>query len=190
LDDNFNPIRGYRTRFFGALFHSALGGDRNFWQTTLKQDFYYPIWQFQKSRTLGFAVSGNVGFSDLMNPTSEVPVQKRFYLGGENSVRGFEDQAINPRGQVGGRSYFYFQSELNIPIFSGVDLLGFFDGGNLYAENTRWRPWGLRWGGGGGLRWNTPVGPLKIGYGFNLSRHRIDGKIEPVGAFYFGVGVI
>lgn len=190
LDDNFNPIKGYRTRIYAALFHSKLGGDENFWQSTLKQDFYYPLFQFKKSSVLGLAVSGNIGFSDAMDPTAEVPVQKRYYLGGENSVRGFDDQAINPRNRVGGNSYFYFQSEINIPIFSGVDLLGFFDGGNLYEKNSDWRPWGLRWGAGGGLRWNTPVGPLKIGYGFNLSRHRIDGKIEPVGAFYFGVGVI
>lgn len=190
LDDTFNPIKGFRTRLVGSLYHDAFGGDQNFWQTTIKQDFYYPVWRIKKDRTLGFALSLNSGFSDAMKPTREIPVTKRFYVGGESSVRGFDDQSINPKGRVGGNSYFYFQTEVNIPVAFGADLLGFLDAGNLYAENSGWKPWNLRYGAGGGVRWNTPVGPLKIGYGFNLHRRRIDGKIEPIGAFYFGVGVI
>ncbi len=190
LDDDFNPSRGARTRMTGTVFHEVLGGDENFWQFKVKQDFYRPVFRFQKSKVLGLAVSLNFGFSDPFGVTEEIPVQKRFYVGGESSVRGFEDQAINPQGQVGGNSYSYFQSEINIPFFFGVDLLGFFDGGNLFDNNSNFEPWNLRYGAGAGLRWNTPVGPLKVGYGFNLDRHRNNGQKEPFGAFYFGVGVI
>jgi len=190
LDDNFSPIKGFRSRVTGDLFHKNFGGDENFWQMTLKQEIYYPVWRFKKDRIIGFGVSLNSGFSDTMNPTTRIPIQKRFYLGGENSVRGFDEKSINPPNSVGGDSFANFQTELNIPLFFGVDLLGFYDGGNLFSENSNWTLKGMRYGAGGGLRWNTPVGPLKIGYGFNLDRRRIDGKIEPFGAFYFGVGVI
>lgn len=190
LNDEFSPTKGARTRLVGSLFHRNLGGDDNFWQATAKQDFYYPVWRFQKERVVGFALSLNAGFGDAMAPTREIPVQERFFLGGESSVRGFEDQGINPPGFVGGNSYFYYQTEVNIPLFSVIDFLGFFDAGNIYANNNEWKFWDLRYGAGVGLRANTPVGPLKIGYGFNLFRRRIDGQRENFGAFYFGVGVI
>ncbi|MBN8554620.1 MAG: BamA/TamA family outer membrane protein, partial [Deltaproteobacteria bacterium] len=75
---------------------------------------------------------------------------------------------------------------LHIPLFYGIDLLGFFDGGNVYRSNRQFHPWDLRYGAGPGFQWNTPVGPLKFGYGFILGRR--DG--EPLGHFYFGVGPI
>jgi outer membrane protein insertion porin family len=195
VDDEFNPSRGTRSRLVGRLYQREFGGDEDFWQTTLKQDFYFPIWRPRKGLGLGFSTSANTGFTGAIGPTQQVPVEKRFYVGGENSVRGFNDQGINPRSagnpgeyDVGGVSFFYFQTEFHVPLLSGVDFLAFFDGGNVYSTLADYQPWDLRYGAGPGLRWNTPVGPLKIGYGFNLARRVINGEREPVGAFYFGVG--
>lgn len=190
VDDDFNPIKGVRTRMEGTLYHEKLGGDENFWQTKIKQDLFYPLWTKGKNKIFGSALSVNLGFSDDIGSSQAIPVEKRFYVGGEYSVRGFDDQTINPRDEVGGKSFFFFQSETFVPMFGGVDLLGFFDGGNSYRTNKDWKPWDLRYGAGLGLRWQTPVGPLKVGYGFNLARRVVDGTREPLGAFYFGVGAL
>jgi len=190
LDDEFNPLKGMRTRFEATVYHEQLGGDENFWQTRLKQDFFYPLLTRGKGKVFGSVLSLNLGFSDDIGNSQAIPVEKRFYVGGEYSVRGFLDQAINPPDDVGGKSFFFFQSEVFAPLLWGIDLLGFLDGGNSYSANSDWKPWELRYGAGLGFRWQTPVGPLKVGYGFNLARRTIDGSKEPFGAFYFGVGTL
>jgi len=184
LDDTFNPIKGLKTRLLFDLYESALGGDVNFWQTSIKQDFFYPLWVFTKTKVLGVALSVQSGFAKRYAETVEVPVEKRFYVGGENSVRGYGEKAINPPGREGGDSFFSFMTELNIPIYKGFDLLGFFDGGNTYESITAFNPLDLRYGAGVGARWNTPVGPIKAGFGFILFRK----SGEQIGRFYLGVG--
>ncbi len=190
LDDSFDPVKGFKSQATADIFDQRLGGDSNFWQTTGKQDFFYPLWTFAKKKNIGTAFSLNLGFSDAFGNTHEIPVEKRFYVGGENSVRGFGEDAITPINQNGGNSYFYFQSELYFPLFFGLDLLAFFDGGNAYNTNFDFKPWDLKYAAGPGIRWNTPFGPFKVGYGFILDRQRINGKLEPLGHFYLGVGPI
>jgi len=202
LDEDFNPLRGVRAKVDGNLFNKYFGGEFNFWQTTFRQEFFYPLWVFHKGKWLGLALTTNFGFSGAYGKTQEVPVEKRLYVGGENSVRGFDEKSINPlyicnvqtgalcTQQNGGDSFFSFMTEINVPLFYGLDLLGFLDGGNAYNSDRNFKPWDLRYGAGAGLRLNSPVGPLKSGYGFNLERKRIDGNLEPVGAIYIGVGPI
>lgn len=192
LDDLFSPQRGLRTSLRFDLFDERLGGNLNFWIATAKQDFFLPVLRFKKSKSLGFALSLNAGLSGSYQDTAEVPVEKRFRVGGEGSVRGYPEDSIQPldaRGEPlrnGGGSTFFFRSELNIPIYGGFDLLGFFDGGNIYKTNFDFNPADLRYGAGAGIRFNTPVGPLKFGYAFILGRK----PGEQVGQIYFGVGPI
>ncbi|MDB5039222.1 MAG: outer membrane protein assembly complex, YaeT protein, partial [Bacteriovoracaceae bacterium] len=191
LNDSFNPTRGSRTRLEADLYDARLGGEENFWSTNGRQELFVPIWVFRKGRQIGLGLNLGAGFSESYRPSMEVPLEKRSEIGGETTVRGFGQSAINPftkngLPQIGGNSYFFFQTELNIPIAGGVDLLGFFDGGNAYLKNKDFKPWDLRYGAGPGIRWNTPVGPLKIGYGFVLGP-RDD---EPAGHLFIGVGAI
>ncbi len=191
LDDSFSPTRGFRTRVEGDFYEARLGGEVNLWQATFKQEYFRPLYTFKKGRSIGFALSVNAGFTDGFGSTDTVPVEKRLRVGGESSVRGFEEGTVRPRlpngnFQDGGNSFLSFMSEVNIPIYSSVDLLAFFDGGNAYIKNSDFKPWKLRYGVGPGLRINTAVGPLKIGYGFVLFPR----PGEPLGTFYLGVGAI
>ncbi|PIR22024.1 MAG: hypothetical protein COV44_10155 [Deltaproteobacteria bacterium CG11_big_fil_rev_8_21_14_0_20_45_16] len=190
VDDPFSPSEGVRSLLRFELFDSHLGGNYNFWLASTKQDFFYPLIRMSKKDNVGLALSLNAGFSEAYSNTSDVPVEKRFRVGGEGSVRGYPEDSIQPvdsNGEAlrnGGKSLFFFRTELNIPILSSVDLLGFLDGGNIYESNSEFRPWELRYGIGSGLRFNTLVGPVKIGYAFILGRK----PGEEVGQIYFGVG--
>jgi outer membrane protein insertion porin family len=190
LNDSFNPSKGFRSRLEGDLYDKHLGGEVNFWQTSIRQEFFWPLWIFRKNKLIGFGLNMGAGFSGSYDTSVEVPLEKRSQIGGESTVRGFAQGSINPKfngvDQEGGNSYFFFQSEFNIPLAFGVDLLGFFDGGDAYLKNKNFKPWDLRYGAGPGLRWNTPVGPLKVGYGFALFRR----EGEPIGQLYIGVGPI
>lgn len=191
LDDNFTPTEGLRGLVKYEIFDTKLGGNLNFWLLNVKQTVFYPLTTFPgKKRPMGLAISANAGFSDAYASTPEVPVQKRFRVGGEDTVRGYPQDGIQPVDRNGdplrngGRSRFYFRSELNIPVFGGVDLLGFFDGGNIYRTNQDFDPTDLRYGVGSGIRFNTPVGPVKFGYAFVVQPR----PNEDIGQIYFGVG--
>lgn len=201
LDDSFNPSLGYRGRGAVDLFDRYLGGDQNFWQVQIRNEFFAPLYRFSKTRKIGFAVSLRFGFSDTSRDTIDVPVEKRFFVGGESSIRGFSEKEVNPlssdpsgSGYVtryeGGKSLANFMTEINVPLVFDVDLLTFFDGGNVFETNTGFKPWDLRYSAGAGLRLNTPLGPIKAGYGFIINRRVIDGRREPVGSVYIGVGPI
>ncbi|MBN8555207.1 MAG: BamA/TamA family outer membrane protein [Deltaproteobacteria bacterium] len=162
VDDTFNPTRGSRSRLAFDLYDHRLGGERNFWLGTAKNSIFLPIWTIKKGKSFGLSLAVQTGFSGPYLDTKEVPVEKRFRLGGENSVRGFGEKSINPKplnGQIfdGGDSFFSFMSELHIPLFYGIDLLGFFDGGNVYRSNRQFHPWDLRYGAGPGFQWCVPT---------------------------------
>ncbi len=193
VDDAFNPTKGFRFQTSNEIYSKFFGGDDSFWLVNLEQTFYWPIVELVSRRKVGFAVSLNSGFSSEFGSSLAVPVEKRFRIGGESSVRGFGEDAIQPLDKNGdplrngGRSVFFFRSELNFPLVGWIDLLGFFDGGSLYPRNSEFAPWdldSLRYGSGFGVRLNTPVGPIKAGYAFVINRK----PGEDMGQVYFGVG--
>ncbi|TVQ80855.1 MAG: outer membrane protein assembly factor [Bradymonadales bacterium] len=186
LDDNFSPVQGYRGNVRAELFDSRLGGDLNFLMIETTQDFFYPLYRPLTRRPIGFAVSLNAGFSSAYRDTEAVPVEKRFRLGGETTVRGFAEDGILLEDRNGGKSRFFFRSELNFPLAGSLDLLAFFDGGNVYRTNKDFNPIDIRLGTGFGFRVNTPVGPLKFGYAFIIAPR----PGEDSGRIYFGVGPI
>lgn len=190
VDDIFSPTKGVRSRTSFEFFDKRLGGDRSFWLARFTNDVFYPILELSEARKIGFAVSFNFGFSKPFGSGEEVPVEKRFRVGGENSVRGYGEDAIVPVGasgellQNGGLSQFYFRSELNLPVVGDFDLLAFFDGGNIYESFEEFNPIDLRYGIGAGVRFNTAVGPVKVGYAFVVDQR----EGESPGQIYFGIG--
>jgi len=104
---------------------------------------------------------------------ASVPFFKRYFLGGSNSLRGwgrFEVSDLTPEGNPeGGFSMLEFSSELRAPLFGKFTGVAFFEGGN--ATLTPWRVplSSLRYDVGPGLRYLTPVGPLRVDMGFQLN---------------------
>jgi outer membrane protein insertion porin family len=186
LDDNFSPVKGYRGNLSGEFFDSRIGGDLNFAIFDMTHEIFYPLYRPLYRRPIGFALSVNSGFANAYRDTPEVPVEKRFRLGGERTVRGFAEDAILLEDRNGGRSRFFFRSEVHLPITGSLDLLGFFDGGNVFASNSDFNPIDLRYGTGFGIRINTPVGPLKFGYAFVVAPQPDESR----GRIYFDVGAI
>lgn len=189
LDDDFNPSKGWKGFLEAEIYEKLLGGDSNLWKMRTKQDFFYPLYTIKKGSHIGLALSALSGIADAYPAAENVPVEKRFFVGGEGTVRGYDEQSINPNNFTGGESMFVFRSEVSFPVYWDISLLGFFDGGNAYTSINDFNPFDLRYGVGAGLRWDTIVGPLKVGYGFIVNR-QIDnrGNKEPLGNFYIGVG--
>lgn len=112
----------------------------------------------------------------------DVPPYEAFSLGGTNSIRGYDE------GETGsGRSYAQMTAEYRFPIFSFLGMALFFDAGSDLGSGgavpgapgpSRGKP-GSGFGYGAGVRVQTPLGPLRIDYGFND---------EGQGRLHFGIG--
>ncbi|MFC1857983.1 outer membrane protein assembly factor BamA, partial [Thermodesulfobacteriota bacterium] len=103
-----------------------------------------------------------------------LPDYERFYLGGIDSVRGYawrEISLLDHIGfKIGGTSFIQFNIELLFPLVEKAGLTGvlFLDAGDVYGGNKDFEISNLRKGAGGGFRWYSPIGPIRIEYGWKI----------------------
>ena len=179
-DNAIAPTKGGQNSLTAEF--AGLGGDSKYVKTGAFITQYYPIW-------LGHILAGRVeagygvGWAD-----ERLPVFERFYLGGPNSIRSFKFRQISPKDEsglrIGGSSEVLGNAEYVIPLPFGLRLAGFFDVGNVYGFGTKFDLTDLKKGVGGGVRWQSPFGPIRVDYGINPDRK----AGEDFGAFNFSVG--
>jgi outer membrane protein assembly complex protein YaeT len=117
--------------------------------------------------------------NDPSQPSDVVPYFKRYFLGGSTSLRGWGRYEVAPLTDsglpVGGLSLFEGSSEARIRLTSKLSAVAFVDFGGVGAEP--WKPLDddLRVDAGPGLRYQTPVGPVRLDFGYQLTP--IDGLV-------------
>jgi translocation and assembly module TamA len=102
---------------------------------------------------------------------------ERFRAGGTNSVRGYETDSLGPVGflgdPAGGQAVLVFNQELRYRHASGLGLAAFWDAGNVFAKSTD-LSFELQHALGLGLRYDSPVGLLRLDLGFPLNKREGD----------------
>ncbi|MGI8671952.1 MAG: BamA/TamA family outer membrane protein, partial [Luteitalea sp.] len=128
-------------------------------------------------------VPGTIDASGVL--ASNVPFFKRYFLGGSSSLRGwgrFEISPLTQLGQpIGGHSMFESSAELRIPAFGQLSAVAFVDAGNVWYDSFDVNLDDLRVAVGPGLRYRTPIGPVRVDLGYQLTPIDgllIDGKAE------------
>ncbi|RUM92885.1 MAG: outer membrane protein assembly factor BamA [Thermodesulfatator sp.] len=172
----FNPSRGWSNDIGVEYAGGILGGDAAFWKFQGTLGYYHAIWKEiigHMKLGAGWVFEGNGG---------QLPVYDRFFLGGLDSIRGFKYGDVSPRDpetdeRVGGEYMGYLQSELIFPIIQNMGLNGvvFYDAGNVWAKHNM-DIGNLRMSVGGGVRWLSPMGPLRVEWGYNVAREPDDDK--------------
>jgi outer membrane protein assembly complex protein YaeT len=118
-----------------------------------------------------------------------LPIDERFFNGGATTVRSFSELTLGPRDRagypLGGQGFTVFNVEYNFPLYG--DLFGavFVDAGNVISEAGDFGLDGMRYAVGAGLRYNLPIGAIRLDYGLNPSPR----QGEAQGAFQFAIGV-
>lgn len=165
-DALFNPTRGSDNSISVEL--AGIGGDTAFTRYIVESGWYFPLWW----STVG-VLHGRVGYLQR-NPWGELPSYEKFYLGGIDTVRGFKYAEISPRDpvtneRIGGEKFVQFNTEYRFPLYKKLGLIGlvFFDAGQVYASNQDYFS-SMRTSVGVGLRWFSPMGPLRVEWGYNL----------------------
>ena len=173
-NDTFVPTQGSSHSF--SLEFAGLGGDIGFMKYIGETAWYFPLfWEFV------LAPHAKGGYVNKTR-TKKLPDYEKFYLGGIGSLRGFERDDLAPRdndnNSIGGDRFVQFNLDLTFPIVKDQGVFGglFFDTGRVYGDNESIEldPSDLRQSAGLGLRWMSPMGPIRLEYGFILDKEDSD----------------
>ncbi|MEA2060478.1 MAG: outer membrane protein assembly factor BamA [Thermodesulfobacteriota bacterium] len=175
-NSRINPTRGMDHRISVEYAGQGLGGEIDFIKYIAETGWYFPLfWKFT-----GFLHAKTGYLDDKSDRDIEIDYE-RFYLGGMNSVRGFDWQDINASDSDeieirGGEKMIQFNAELIFPLFEEVGLTGvvFYDAGDVYADSEDIQIQDLYSSYGAGFRWQSPMGPIRIEYGFILEGKEYD----------------
>ncbi len=172
-DRIFNPTEGSDNSLTVEHAGTPLNGDIGFTKYVGDTGWYMPLFW----NTVG-VLHGAAGFIHG-DPVGKVPVWERFYLGGMNSVRGYDWRDISPRDpvtgdQIGGNKMVQFNVEFLFPVVTKAGLMGllFYDTGNAYNNGESVDFGDLKKSVGYGIRWYSPVGPIRLEYGYILDSER------------------
>ncbi|MFQ6037478.1 MAG: POTRA domain-containing protein [Candidatus Aminicenantales bacterium] len=169
-DDPFNPTRGF---FLSSAFEWAypyLKAESEFLKSFTKFQGILPV-----IPGLTFRSTVRVGLGK-----GRIPIHERFFAGGSNSFRGVEFDELGPKDPesgrpVGGKALVLFNFELTFPLFSSLkDLSGvvFYDKGNIFSKRRQVSLASLQDALGLGIRYRTPLGPVRLELGWNLDAPR------------------
>jgi outer membrane protein insertion porin family len=183
-DDPFNPSSGSTQTIAIRDAARILASENQFWKVTVTSGWYRAL-----GRSLVGAVALRTGVANRFGETSALPLPERFYLGGRNTVRGYDEDTLGPTDPVkgtptGGNAMIVGNIELRIRLPRALGLVFFVDGGNVWQEFHDVRLSEVRTTVGSGIRYNTPVGPLRLDYGHKLNWQ----PGEPHGTFHFTLG--
>lgn len=197
-DNLLNATRGSFHRIQVNFFDQNFLSDADFFQIFMRNSFYIPIYHRIRS-----VLSVRGGYSATRGVTKaagidQIPIEKRFRLGGNASLRGFGRNCVGglpnsvPENcsdaitsqAPGGNTMINYLFDFLLPLNNSVDFVLFTDGGNAFLNTREFDLWQIRTTAGFGIRYNTVVGPLRVDYGIKLDRR----TGESFGEFHFAVG--
>jgi outer membrane protein insertion porin family len=173
-NSRFNPSQGSLNSLEFDI--AGLGGENQFYKLIGETTWYYPLPYglsgFIKGR---FGIGAGYGGEDL-------PASERFFLGGPTTVRGFGFRDIGPQdldgNPLGGTSFVQFNLEVGRSFSRILRLVTFMDVGNVYSEDQTFDLGEMRRSVGFGIRFITPVGPVRLDWGFKLDRRPGERLVE------------
>ena len=170
---------------------AGLGGDEHFSKYILDVRHFWP-WKWNTS----FMVRGQIGFVHEWG-NEDVPIDENFFLGGIYTMRGFDSREVGPRDEngefIGGDTEAFVNLEFIFPLYPDLKIKGvtFFDVGNAWGgdyfgeDDDVFGSW--RYSTGAGIRWLSPLGPMRFEYGINLDArdYESDSKFDfMIGRFF------
>ncbi len=183
-DDIFNPTRGSVASVGLESSFKTLGSEVNYLKGTAELRGYKRLFKVVFAARFLLGIIGPFGTSR----TFDVPIFKRFFAGGITTHRGFPFQKLGPIDDdddpIGGNSLLLGSFESRFPIYKDLGCVVFFDYGNVYSEEFDYSLDDIKYAVGVGLRYSTPIGPVRADLGYALNPEPEFGRLR----FFFGIG--
>lgn len=183
-DNPLYPHHGYKIFSNIELATEYLGGDVNYQRIDLFGSYH---WQLGEGRWLHLGLSHGVA-ATAGGSDRDLPFNRRFFPGGENTVRGYQQGEASPRNEegkiVGAETYLLGNIELEQALTPKWSLVFFSDTVGFAREIKDYPVDESLWSVGGGIRWKTLIGPVRLEYGHNLNPRPHD----PSGTLHFSLG--
>jgi outer membrane protein insertion porin family len=165
-DDTLNPEKGHFFSVVGEWAFPVFGVESDFLKSFLKYQNFRPL-----GSRLNLGLTARLGLGSGLRKPPE-----RYFAGGSNSFRGEEFDQLGPVDPltfkpIGGEAVFLINSEIRftlIPSWKDLTLAAFFDLGNVYERFNDFNPIKLQGALGGGLRYRTPLGPVRLEIAWKL----------------------
>jgi outer membrane protein assembly complex protein YaeT len=168
-ESQVNARTGYVASAHVEQAGNVLGGKYNYWETVLEGRGYLSLGK--RALIAVRARGGSIRASG--NQDANVPFFKRYFLGGASSLRGwgrFEVSPVTQEGNpVGGYTQLETSGELRVPVWGNLTAVAFVDAGNVWTNAWDFNLNDLRYDIGPGLRYNTPIGPIRVDLGYQLN---------------------
>jgi outer membrane protein insertion porin family len=168
-DNAFNTTRGSDNSISVEYAGDPIGGTNAFIKVLGDTGWYFPLWWEHV-----FVLHGRIGWL-TGHSGGDLPIYEKFFLGGINTLRGFDYQSVSPRDpatndRIGGERMALLNVEYRFPLLTKAGLVGvvFYDTGNSWSQEDGYKLGDLRKSVGGGIRWYSPMGPLRLEYGYVL----------------------
>jgi outer membrane protein insertion porin family len=165
------------------------GGDLKYYRLNYQHQWFYPL-----SRDYTLMLRGDLGYAGGLS-NRPLPFFKAFFVGGPDSVRGYEAFSLGPRDingdAIGGRTKVVLGAEFLFPMpgatrEQSLRLAAFLDSGQAYGQGEKVDLGELRYSTGIALSWLSPFGPLRLSIGHPLNAKRGD-EVQRL-QFTFGTG--
>jgi len=185
VDNPYTPRRGMRITAGSRVAGGGLGGTVNYLRPEAEWVTYIP----HKKRT-AIGLRGQIGYLRSYGGTEKLPYYLRYFLGGENQIRGFDLRTVGPINDdnelIGGNKFVLFNAEYYVDLHPNVRALVFHDAGQAFDETRRVNLREMRTSSGLELRVVMPVFnmPFRLIYSWNKYRD----AFQPPRGFRFSVG--
>ncbi len=192
-DNIWDPTTGWRNSLGLALAGGPVGGDLDLWYLNARSIFNHTVLNIGGNYPIVFVLSNKFGSVRPYGRTQEVPPYEKFFLGGADTIRGYERAGeIGPK--YGGTTYYVMNAELRFPLAregrrNMAQFAFFYDLGNSWdhASDLSFKLGPndnqFKSGVGVGLRLTTPSLPIRIDWGYGLNHKQGEDRSH----FYFNI---
>ena len=170
-EPSVSPVQGTTITVGGKLNGYIFGGDFNY------SKFWVDARKYMQVKRLVIAGRAMIGGIHSSDDHGFIPMEERFYSGGSDSNRGWARSTLGPELTIeedgvskvipaGGKSVLELNLELRHPLVWRIELAAFLDVGNVWKNSFDYRFDQISYTAGGGLRVNTPIGPVRLDIGY------------------------
>ncbi len=180
-DNRWRPHKGSRTKLSLEYAGGPIGGDNYYIRYLGESSWHFPLWW-----KFVLSLRGLIGYQQSYDG-HKIPIEELFAVGGARTVRGFDRNSIGPsigNQVIGGDKKLVFNVELHFPLFDPLAGLLFFDTGGAFAEKQTYELDEMRMSAGVGIRFFTPMGPIRLDWGYKLDREEGETSAE----WHFAIG--